>query len=145
MRAVKDKTFTTDTPRDLAEEAALDRAASGLQKFMTGGGYTPRSLASVAISEWIIARASMIASGRIGSQHLLFDLKDSRLRGYIEAALPSIAAALEHIDPEAPLFSLEKDAVVDVFLAGIAGAREAAVLVAEAPLTDNFDDAIPFG
>lgn len=133
------------TPSDQHEDKALDRAAVGLAKFMAGGGHNSRSLAAVAISEWIIARTSLAVSGRVGAELLLFNLKDARLRGMVEAGLPSIAAALSHIDPSTPLFELEKEDVIDVFLAGIQAVNEAAVTLKETPFTSDFSDPIPFG
>lgn len=127
---------------DPEEEAALNRAAAALERFGPGGD--ARSRAAVVISEWIIARTSTAARRR-GGEHLLFDLADARIRGFVEAALPSIGAAVaERIDAETPFFELDKEQVIDLFVAGIEGAREAAVLANE-DLGFPFSDDIPFG
>jgi hypothetical protein len=84
----------------------------------------------------------MAASVRINAD-LMFDLGDARMRGFIEAALPAIGGALSRLPPDVPLFELDKAQVVDVFLAGIRGAQEAA-LAANESLGFPFDDEVPF-
>jgi len=125
---------------DPEEEAALDRAAQAVARFSPNLS-APRSLAAVAISEWIIARTSTAAARR--SQHLVFGLGDAQVRGFVEAALPAIGAALSHLPADVPFFELDKDQVIDLFMAGIEGAREAAVLTNES-LGFPFDDEVPF-
>lgn len=124
---------------DYQEIRALERAVAAMQRFAPG---TNAALASVAISEWIIARTSMAASIRINAD-LMFDLKDSRLRGFIEAALPTIGASIAHLPADKPLFELDVAQVIDVIVAGIRGAQEAAVAANES-LGFPFDDEIPF-
>jgi hypothetical protein len=85
----------------------------------------------------------MAASVRLNAD-LMFDLQDSRMRGFIEAALPAIGASVAHLPSDRPLFDLEKAQVVDVILAGILGAQEAA-LAANESLSFPFSDDIPFG
>jgi hypothetical protein len=124
---------------DYQEERALARAVSAMQKFQPGAN---AALASVAIAEWIVARTAMAASNRLSSE-LLFDLKDSRMRGFLEAALPAIGGTLAHIPADKPLFELDVSQVVDVFMAGINGAIEAAVSANES-LGFPFDDEVPY-
>lgn len=125
---------------DYQEEAALDRAAKALDRFGRGDS---RSMAAVAISEWIIARTSMAASVRLTAD-LMFDLGDARLRGFVEAALPAIGGSLSGLPDDVPLFSLSKEQIVDVIVAGVLGAQEAAVSAQES-LGFPFDDEVPFG
>lgn len=124
---------------DYQEERALDRAGNAVAKFGAG---SPRSVAAVAISEWICARTSMAASNRINAE-LMFDLGDARMRGFLEAALPAIGANLAALPGDVPFFALEKSQVIDVFMAGIVGATEAAVSANES-LGFPFSDEIPF-
>lgn len=124
---------------DYQEEAALDRAAKALDRFGRGDS---RSMAAVAISEWIIARTSMAASVRLTAD-LMFDLGDARLRGFVEAALPAIGGSLSGLPADVPLFELERSQVVDVICAGIAGAQ-AAAFAANESLGFPFDDEIPY-
>lgn len=126
---------------DYQEVEALNRAEAALNYFSPGLP-KPRALAEVAISAWIIARTSMAASVRL-SADLVFDLKDARMRGFLEAALPQIGAALAHLPADIALFDLSKDQILDVFSAAIAGAREAAVSANES-LGFPFDDEIPY-
>lgn len=124
---------------DHQEEAALARAVAAMQKFQPGAN---AALASVAISEWIIARTSMAASVRLTAD-LMFDLNDARLRGFVEAALPVIGGNISHLPADKPLFELEQFQVVDMIVAGILGAQEAA-LSANESLGFPFDDQVPF-
>jgi hypothetical protein len=124
---------------DYQEERALARAVAAAQRFAPG---TNAAVVSVAISEWIIARTSMAASVRLNAD-LMFDLKDARLRGFIEAALPAIGNTLSHLPGDKPLFDLSRDEVVGVFAAGIQGAQEAAVCANES-LGFPFSDEVPF-
>lgn len=124
---------------DPEEEAALDRAAKAVARFSPNLS-APASIAAVAISEWIIARTATAAARR--SQHLMFNLKDARTRGFVEAALPAIGAAVSHLPADVPFFELDKEQVIDLFTAGIEGAREAAVLANES-LNFPFDDEVP--
>lgn len=101
-----------------------------------------RTIAAIAISEWIVARTSMAATVRMNAD-LLFNLGDARLRGFIEAALPNIGASLANLPADVPLFQLTKDQIVDVITAGVLGAQEAAVSANES-LGFPFDDEIPF-
>lgn len=140
QRRDKDKVEATYSP-DPEEEAALDRAADAVARFNPRLA-DPRSVAAVAISGWIIARTATAAARR--SQFLVFDLGDARLRGFIEAALPSIGAAVAHLPGDVAFFELDKADIVDLFAAGIRGAQEAAVLCNES-LGFPFDDDIPFG
>lgn len=127
---------------DYQEQRALERARDALIKFHPGLPQ-PESLAAVAISAWILSRTSQAASVRMNAE-LLFDLGDARLRGFVEAALPAIGGSLASIPPDVPLFDLEKAQIVDVIVAGILGAQEAAVSANES-LGYPFSDEIPFG
>lgn len=127
---------------DYREQAALERAEGALINFHPGVP-SPRSLAAVAISEWIIARTSMAASIRMNAD-LMFNLGDARLRGFVEAALPAIGGSLAGLPADKPLFELSKAQIVDVIVAGILGAQEAAVSANES-LGFPFDDEVPFG
>jgi hypothetical protein len=126
--------------RDYQEERALARAVEAAKRFSPG---INDAAIAVAISEWILSRTSMLASVRL-NQKLLFDFKDARLRGFVEAALPSIGDSLGHLPPDVPFFELTPDQVIDVFVAGILGAQGAAVAANES-LGFPFDDEIPFG
>ncbi len=128
------------TPHDYQEERALDRAADALAKFGAG---TPKTLAAVAISAWIVERAKLTASPRLTAERL-FDLGNAKLRGYLEAALPHVGANLSHLPATVAFFDLEKDQVLDVMMAGIEAVKEAAVAANES-LGWPFDDEIPFG
>lgn len=125
---------------DYQEQRALERATEALNR--CAPGTDPRSVVAVVISEWIIARTSMAASIRMNAE-LLFDLGDARLRGFVEAALPAIGGALSHLPSDTPLFALSKEQIVDVVVAGILGAQEAAVSANES-VGFPFDDEVPF-
>jgi hypothetical protein len=73
----------------------------------------------------------------------VFDLGDTRLRGYAEAALPHIGATLAALPADVPFFALDKRQVIDIFMAGIEGVREAAVAANES-VGWPFDDECPF-
>lgn len=124
---------------DYQENAALARAEKVVARFAPG---FPLSCAAVVISEWIVARTSMAASIRMNAD-LMFDLGDARLRGFVEAALPAIGGSLAGLPADVPLFELSREQVVDVIVAGILGAQEAAVAANES-LGFPFDDEIPF-
>lgn len=124
---------------DHQEQRALERAAEAVAKFGSG---KPDTIAAVAISAWIISRTSSAASVRMNAE-LLFDLGNAWLRGFVEAALPAIGESLAHLPADRPLFELEKAQVVDVIVAGILGAQEAAVSANES-LGFSFDDEIPY-
>lgn len=85
----------------------------------------------------------MAANVRLNAE-LLFDLQDARLRGFLEAALPAIGATIAHLPADKPFFELEKAQIIDLFMAGIVGAQEAAVAANES-LGFPFDDEVPFG
>lgn len=125
---------------DPHEERALARAADAVARF---GGGKPEAVAAVAISTWIIERTRLTASHRVNAE-LLFDLKDARMRGLAEAALPAIANTLGHIPSDKALFELSREQVLDVGMAFLEGIREAAVSANES-LGFPFDDHIPFG
>jgi hypothetical protein len=129
------------TPPDYQEQAALDRAAKALEDFRPGI-VSPKNLATVAISAWILERAKLTASPRLTAERV-FDLGNARLRGYLEAALPHVGANLSHLPADKPFFELEKDQVLDVLVAGIEAAREAAMAAGES-LSYPFSDEIPF-
>jgi hypothetical protein len=129
------------TPPDYEEQRALDRAAEALTKFRPGLA-EPRNLAAVAISEWILERHRLTAAPRMTAERV-FDLGDTRLRGYAEAALPHIGATLAALPADVPFFALDKRQVIDIFMAGIEGVREAAVAANES-VGWPFDDECPF-
>lgn len=130
------------TPPDYQEERALERAAKALEDFRPGI-VSPKNLATVAISAWILERAKLTASPRLTAERL-FDLGNAKLRGYLEAALPHVGANLSHLPATVAFFDLEKDQVLDVMMAGIEAVKEAAVAANES-LGWPFDDEIPFG
>lgn len=125
---------------DPQEVAALKRATEAVA--LTKGA-TPEQIAFLAIAVWIAERTRLSAAHRVCAD-LVFDLKDSQMRGFVEAALPAIANTLSHIPRDKPLFELSRDQVVDVALAFIEGARESFVAAGEA-MGLPFDDEIPFG
>jgi hypothetical protein len=129
---------TAKSPKEDAEEAAAVDAAAATLAGLSPGVKDPKAVATAIICTWIINRMRMSASKRL-SGDLVFDLKNSKVRGRVEAALPQIANALGHIPPDAPLFSLSKEQIVDVFVAAINGAAHATVATMEDP-----DDEIPF-
>lgn len=120
----------------------MERATQAVRDFAPGVA-NPQILTAVAISHWIIARTSMSCSGRMHAE-LLFDLKDSRIRGFLEAALPAIGANVAHLPADKPFFELSKEQIIDLLAAGIVGAQEAAVAAGES-LGFPFDDEVPFG
>lgn len=117
----------------------MERAVAAAQRFAPG---TSSSTVAVAISEWILARTALCAGPRVNAE-LLFDYKDARLRGFVEAALPAIGNTLSWLPADKPLFELSKDEVIGVLVAGIEGAREAAVAAGES-LGFPFSDEVPF-
>lgn len=125
---------------DPQEAAALKRATDAVA--LTKGA-TPEQIAFLAISVWIAERTRLSSAHRVDAQ-LVFDLKNSQMRGFVEAALPAIANTLAHIPRDKPLFELTRDQVVDVALAFIEGARESFVAAGEA-MGLPFDDDIRFG
>lgn len=129
------------TPPDYQEERALDRAAKALEDFRPGIA-NARHLAQVAISQWVLERHRLTAAPRMTAERV-FDLGNARLRGYLEAALPHVGANLSHLPADKPFFELEKDQVLDVLVAGIEAAREAACAANES-LSFPFDDEIPY-
>lgn len=124
--------------REDAEEAVAVDAAAATLAGLIPGAKDPKAVATAIICTWIINRMRMSASKRL-SGDIVFDLKGSKVRGRVEAALPHIAGALGHIDPDTPLFALSKDDIVDVFVAAITGAANAHLATMEDP-----DDEIPF-
>ena len=129
------------TPPDYQEERALERAAKALEDFRPGIA-SPKNLAAVAISAWILERAKLTASPRLTAERL-FDLGNAKLRGYLEAALPHIGATLAALPADVPFFALDKSQVIDIFMAAIEGVREAAMAAGES-LSFPFDDEIPY-
>lgn len=114
---------------DPDEEAAFAEAVAAVKLAWPLCG-DPERVAYEAISRWIVERTLRATKPRL-SETLAFNLQDSRLRGYVTAALPHIGSAIAHLPPDKPLFKLSKDQVVDVFVAGIIGAMEASVSFGE--------------
>jgi hypothetical protein len=99
----------------------------------------PERLVVEAISTWITTRARLCAGARL-TENLAFDLGDAKLRGFVEAALPAIGGAVD-VPADVPFYSLDRDAVVDLFTVAVQAVREAAVAAGESP---NFSMEIPF-
>lgn len=114
---------------DPDEEAAFAQAVSAVRAAWPLCG-DPERVAYEAISTWIVERTLRASQARL-AETLAFNLQDSRLRGYVLAALPRIGAAIAHLPSDVALFKLPKDKVVDVFVAGVIGAMECAVAVNE--------------
>lgn len=122
-------------PLDADEQAAIERAAAA--------GGVPVVTAHAVVSSWIVERARRAAGVRL-TTNLAFDLGDSRLRGYVEAALPSIADAVSPFILCAAIDDLDKAAIVDLFVAAVQGTQAAAMAHGESCLFE-FDDPLPFG
>lgn len=130
------------TQPDYQEIAALEEAEKAILQF------NPRltdakAVATIAISAWIVSRTRQASRNRL-AETLVFDLSPARYRGYVESALPQIGGALAHLPADVPFFALPRDAVVDVFVAGLIGTREAACAAGESSAFP-FDDEVPFG
>jgi hypothetical protein len=130
------------TQPDYQEVAALDEATQAVINFMPGCPQA-KALATVAISAWIVSRTRQASRNRL-AETLVFDLSPARYRGYVESALPQIGGALSHLPADVPFFGLPKASVVDVFVAGLIGVREAAIAAGESSAFP-FDDEVPFG
>jgi hypothetical protein len=102
------------------------------------GTLMPEGLAATIISTWILERMRMTVEKRTGK--IVFDLGDTKLRGAFAALLPKLGKALAHLPADRPFWELDKDQVLDVFVAGFQAAREAGVGVFEM----EADDEIPF-
>lgn len=129
------------TGGDADEDEALGVAAQVLQSFARVDN--AEAVAYAVISAWIIARMKR-AAGRRLAENVVFDLREAKMRGRIEAMLPLIAEALGDFDFTASFNDLSKDQVIDLFVAGCVAWREAAIAAGENP-DFPFDDAIPFG
>jgi hypothetical protein len=119
---------------DAEEEAALDRAVLVLAGLLPGVTQPLRPIVYSVISAWIIERVKL-SYPRVLSGQIAYGLGDSHLRGSLEAALPDIATALEHLPPDVPMFQLTKEQIVDVLAVGFQAGRETGALL---------DDDLPF-
>lgn len=130
------------TQPDYQEVAALEEATQAVINF-DPRTVDPKALAAVAISAWIVSRTRQASRNRL-AETLVFDLTPARYRGYVESALPQIGGALSHVPADVAFFALPKETVVDVFVAGLIGVREAATAAGESSAFP-FDDEVPFG
>lgn len=101
------------------------------------------------ISAWITTRSRLHTSHRL-TETVVFDLKDAKLEGMIEASLPKIGDALAaaYFPFDKSFSDLTKMQAVTLFLAGCVAYREAAVAAGEDPefpFEEAFNDAVPFG
>lgn len=128
---------------DADEAEALEAAALTLQTFARVEN--PEAVASAVISKWIIERMKRAVGKRL-TDNIVFDLQEAKLRGMVEATLPKIAEALGAggFDFAGSFNDLDRDAAVNLFVAGCVAYREAAVAAGEAP-DFPFSDPIPFG
>jgi hypothetical protein len=126
---------------DVQEERALTEAEEALRRVFPDLKVNLRSIAAVAISGWIVSRSRQTAGIRL-AENLAYNLGDSRLRGFAEAALPSVGETLAALPADVPFFDLEKEQVVDVIVAAVQGAQAAAVAAKES-LSFAFDDPLP--
>lgn len=129
---------------DADEAEALAAAAVALQSYARVEN--AEAVANCVISTWIIERMKRAVSTRHLTGNVVFDLGEAKMRGRVEAMLPKIADALGAggFDFAATFNDLDKDKVVDLFVAGCVAWREAAVAAGENP-DFPFDDPIPFG
>lgn len=127
---------------DADEAEALAAAALVLQSFARVEN--AEAVAAAVISKWIIERMKR-ASGKRLTDSVVFDLGEAKLRGMVEATLPAIAEALSAggFDFAGSFNDLDREAAVNLFVAGCVAYREAAVAAGEAP-DFPFSDAIPF-
>ena len=129
---------------DPDEAAAVKRAAEALVSVCApAANMNPEAIVFTVVSAWIIER-TRLAAGRRLTETVAYDLGDARCRGVIEAALPSLGEALVDLPGDVAFFDLPKELVVNVILAGLYAAHDAAVSLNEAN-SFPFDDAIPFG
>lgn len=141
MAARHEKDERTITPEDPQETKALNAVEKALRDFLPTCP-TPRSLAAVAISAWIISRSKQAAGVRL-NENVIFDFDNAKLKGFIEAALPHIGERLADVDLSQSLFDLTKDQIVQVFAAGCLETSRAAMAFGESEAFP-FDDSIPF-
>lgn len=136
---------------DPDEVEALGVAAAEL-KMLCPAVSNAEAVASAVIAKWIMTRARLAAGARL-TETVAFDLGDARMRGFIEAALPQIGAALSSLPADMPLFGLSKPQILDVLCAGVQAWCEAVTAVGEnpsfpmevAPFDVKRGDPIPFG
>lgn len=128
---------------DADEAEALGQAALTLQAFARVEN--AEAVAAAVISKWIIERMKRSVGKRL-TDNVVFDLDDAKLRGMVEAALPKIAESLSGagFDFAGSFNDLDRDAAVNLFVAGCVAYREVAVAAGEAP-DFPFSDPIPFG
>lgn len=127
-----------------ADEAEALAAAAATLRSLTGCP-NPEAVASAVISRWIIERMKRAVRNRRLADNLVFDLGDAKMRGRLEAMLPSIAETLgaAGFDFDLSFNGLPREAAVDLFAAACIAWREAAVAAGE-NADFPFDDPIPF-
>lgn len=128
---------------DADEAEALAAAAATLQAFARVEN--AEAVTSAVISRWIIERMKRTVAKRL-ADNVVFDLRDAKLRGMVEAALPQIGAGLAGAGTpsDVPFFELSRDQAVDACVAVCIAYREAAVAAGESG-DFPFSDPIPFG
>lgn len=126
---------------DADEEESLAIAAAKLKE-LSPGTINAEAVAYSVISTWIMERCKRAAGQRL-TETVVFDLSDAQMRGIVENALPNIGEALAHLSPTTPLFQMSKNAVVDVFCAGIGAWRATKVAMGENP-SFPLEDPVPF-
>lgn len=138
-RASQKKVRGAALPPDPDESAALAKAVEALND----GHDTAESAAVAAISAWVQERARRCAGARL-ADNLVFDLGDAQMRGFVEAALPTIAdAAGGAIDLGQAVVDMSTDDVITLFVAAIHATNDAAVAAGESQAFP-FSDRVPF-
>lgn len=120
-------------PHDEEELKALHAAT---EELMLKKGQPPQVIAEAVITRWILERAVMVTAKRTGP--VAFDLKQAKLRGFFTALLPQLGTALAHLPADKPFWELDKEQVLDIFVAGFIASVEARTALLE------LDDDIPF-
>lgn len=131
--ARRERTAAFGPPHDEEELKALRAAA---EEVTLKKGSPPEVIAEAVITRWILERAVLVTAKRTGP--VAFDLKNAKLRGFYAALLPQIGGALTHLPADKPFWELDKDEVLDIFIAGFQAAVAARVALLE------LDDDIPF-
>lgn len=141
---------------DEEEEQALREASAALRALVPSLGVGATNVASATISAWIASRTRQATERRFITERIVFDHADAKLAGIISAALPAIAAGIDGVPPDKPLFELSREDVVRVFRVAFLAIEAALVVVDEspdfaefpgdrpAPSIGSLDDEIPF-
>lgn len=118
---------------DEEEEQALREAAAALRALVPSLGVGATNVASAVISAWITSRSRQATARRFITERIVFDHQNAKLTGVVTAALPAIAAGLDGIPPDKPLFELSREEIVRVLVVGHLGITEALCATDEAP------------